>query len=337
MPPSAASNRPARSRSAPVKAPFTQPNSSLSSSVSGKAAQLMATKGCAARGLPRWMARAISSLPVPVSPEISTLARVRLAHATSSNTCCITGLSPTMPSGEAARAGAASGAAASRAGPRASFSTATRSSAAARSAPGTRGSTSAAPAARSSACACSSRSASRTSSGGSRRATRRPRSAASASPAFAASITSASKLPGSSASAFSRLRSHTKSSVGASPARSTGISSPRLSQRIVRIGCMQVSSSPSVGRGAEQAACRPRARGRPRAQRIGAASAATAWPNWPAIGGSNQAERDGDHSRQRDPGVQDTPSHVLRRRCDKNGTRSSAGPTTRMFPAPKPT
>ncbi len=42
---------PARRAIAPVKAPFSCPNSSLSSSVSGIAAQLSGTNGCAARGL----------------------------------------------------------------------------------------------------------------------------------------------------------------------------------------------------------------------------------------------------------------------------------------------
>ena len=45
MPPSATSNRPRRSRSAPVNAPRTWPNSSLSSSGSGTALQLIATNG----------------------------------------------------------------------------------------------------------------------------------------------------------------------------------------------------------------------------------------------------------------------------------------------------
>ena len=57
---------------APVKAPFSWPNSSLSSSVSGIAAQFTATNGPLARGESSWMARATSSLPVPVSPRIST-------------------------------------------------------------------------------------------------------------------------------------------------------------------------------------------------------------------------------------------------------------------------
>ena len=55
-----------------MKAPSSCPNSSLSSKVSGKAAQLMATNGRVARGLALWMACANSSLPVPLSPVINT-------------------------------------------------------------------------------------------------------------------------------------------------------------------------------------------------------------------------------------------------------------------------
>src|SRR3981189_136989 len=40
------------------------------------APQLMATKGPLCRGLRRWISRAISSLPVPVSPLTSTLMSV---------------------------------------------------------------------------------------------------------------------------------------------------------------------------------------------------------------------------------------------------------------------
>ena len=79
VPPLAIWKRPARSRLAPVKAPFTWPNSSLSSSPAGMAAQLMVTKGWSARGLQRWMARASRSLPVPVSPRMQHR-RVRLRH-----------------------------------------------------------------------------------------------------------------------------------------------------------------------------------------------------------------------------------------------------------------
>ena len=50
VPPSATSNRPRRSRSAPVNAPRTWPNSSLSSSGSGTALQLIATNAPSVRG-----------------------------------------------------------------------------------------------------------------------------------------------------------------------------------------------------------------------------------------------------------------------------------------------
>ena len=63
-----------------MKAPRSWPNSSLSSSVSGIAAQLTATNGPLARGASSWRARATSSLPVPVSPWISTEAGVGAAR-----------------------------------------------------------------------------------------------------------------------------------------------------------------------------------------------------------------------------------------------------------------
>ena len=74
VPPSAAWNSPLWLLTASVKAPLTWPNSSDSSSASGMAPQLTATNGRAARGLARWMARASSSLPEPLSPRSSTLA-----------------------------------------------------------------------------------------------------------------------------------------------------------------------------------------------------------------------------------------------------------------------
>ncbi len=52
------SKQPLREAWAPVNAPFSWPNSSLSSSASGMAAQLTGTNGPAARALPRWMRRA---------------------------------------------------------------------------------------------------------------------------------------------------------------------------------------------------------------------------------------------------------------------------------------
>ncbi len=73
MPPCAASKRPFLPCRASVKAPFTWPKSSLSSSVSGSAPQLMLTKGPSARPESPWIARATSSLPVPLSPVTSTV------------------------------------------------------------------------------------------------------------------------------------------------------------------------------------------------------------------------------------------------------------------------
>ena len=72
VPPCAASKKPARSCKAPVNAPRRWPNSSLSSSDSGTAAQFTAMNGFSPLGLARCSARATSSLPVPVSPVTST-------------------------------------------------------------------------------------------------------------------------------------------------------------------------------------------------------------------------------------------------------------------------
>ncbi len=67
-----ARSAPAASQTAPVKAPFSWPNSSLSTSVGGSAAQLTRTSARARRRLRSCSARANSSLPVPVSPSSST-------------------------------------------------------------------------------------------------------------------------------------------------------------------------------------------------------------------------------------------------------------------------
>ena len=82
----AVSKRPTRAAAAPVNAPRSWPNSSLSSSVSGNAAQFTAMNGSSARWLRRWIARAASSLPTPVSPVISTVAFVRATRAIWSRT-----------------------------------------------------------------------------------------------------------------------------------------------------------------------------------------------------------------------------------------------------------
>ena len=73
VPPGAVSSRPALASFAPVNAPFSWPNSSLSSRPSETAAQLMATNGAFARGDRRWISCAITSLPTPVSPRMITL------------------------------------------------------------------------------------------------------------------------------------------------------------------------------------------------------------------------------------------------------------------------
>ena len=82
MPPSAAWNLPSLLATAPVNAPLTWPNSSDSSRFSGMAPQLIVTNGLPARGERVWISRAISSLPVPVSPVISTLMSVGAIFST---------------------------------------------------------------------------------------------------------------------------------------------------------------------------------------------------------------------------------------------------------------
>ena len=83
MPPSACSNLPIRVVAAPVNAPFSWPNSSLSSSSVGSAAQFTLTSGLFRRGERWWIARDTSSLPTPLSPRISTVTSL-------SATCSIT-------------------------------------------------------------------------------------------------------------------------------------------------------------------------------------------------------------------------------------------------------
>ena len=90
--------RPGRELRASVNAPFTCPNSSLSSRLSGIAAQLMATNGPSLRGLRWWMALATSSLPVPLSPVMSTVVSVSATRATRSYIFFIALLVPRMSS-----------------------------------------------------------------------------------------------------------------------------------------------------------------------------------------------------------------------------------------------
>ena len=97
VPLSASSNRPSRRSAAPVKAPFSWPNSSLSSSVSGSAAQLTAMNGLPRRGERSCSALATSSLPVPLSPWISTVLETGAICSILTSTSWIGALSPDDP------------------------------------------------------------------------------------------------------------------------------------------------------------------------------------------------------------------------------------------------
>jgi hypothetical protein len=89
---------PSRWPVAPVKEPFSWPKSSLSIRLSGMAAQLTAMNG-AARCECFQMERAMSSLPVPLSPVIITVTSLAVTWPMILNTSCMTGAEePTMPS-----------------------------------------------------------------------------------------------------------------------------------------------------------------------------------------------------------------------------------------------
>ena len=79
---------------APVNAPRSWPNISLSTRSRGIAAQFTRTNGRSRRSLAAWIAAATSSLPVPDSPVISTRASVGATRAIIARTCSIAGLSP---------------------------------------------------------------------------------------------------------------------------------------------------------------------------------------------------------------------------------------------------
>jgi len=98
VPPLAYSNLPSLRFWAPVKAPFSKPKSSLSSSSEGSAAQLTFTKGLSRR-LDIWKSeRATSSLPVPLAPRISTVMSVSDTCSRMSRTSRILGVSPASSS-----------------------------------------------------------------------------------------------------------------------------------------------------------------------------------------------------------------------------------------------
>ncbi len=110
VPPCASSNLPMPRAMAPVKAPFSWPNNSLSISSRGIAAMLRATNGLSLRRPKSCRARATSSLPVPDSPLTSAVMSVFTRRPMTRNTSCIAGERPTIGSASsAAAAGTASG------------------------------------------------------------------------------------------------------------------------------------------------------------------------------------------------------------------------------------
>ena len=97
MPPSAAATLPTTRNVAVECAPRSAPNSSLSISASGMAAQLIATKGPDARGLLPWMTRASADLPVPDGPVIKTSTCSGAASAAPCSTSASARDRPTTP------------------------------------------------------------------------------------------------------------------------------------------------------------------------------------------------------------------------------------------------
>ena len=78
-----------------MNAPFSWPNSSLSSRVSVSAPQLTLMNGPIARLLSRWIARATSSLPVPLSPAMNTVVSLAATFSTVRRTASIRSPAPT--------------------------------------------------------------------------------------------------------------------------------------------------------------------------------------------------------------------------------------------------
>src|SRR5256885_14556336 len=99
VPLSASSNLPGFSLVAPVNAPRSWPNSSDSSSSLGSAAQLILTNGLPRRALLSCSARAMPSLPTPLSPRMSTGTSVSATRSTMSQMTIIAGLTETKSLG----------------------------------------------------------------------------------------------------------------------------------------------------------------------------------------------------------------------------------------------
>ncbi len=98
VPPFANSNRPMRRWYAPVNAPFSWPNNSEAISEGARAVQFTLTKARSERGECLWMARATSSLPVPVSPVMRTVESVGATFSIRDNTAFKAGEVPTISS-----------------------------------------------------------------------------------------------------------------------------------------------------------------------------------------------------------------------------------------------
>ena len=92
------SNLPIRAFLASVKAPASWPKSSASIIDSGKAAQLMATKGPLLRLLCSCKRRAVNSLPVPVSPQMRVFTSALASRVIFSLRLLMTGDCPIMVS-----------------------------------------------------------------------------------------------------------------------------------------------------------------------------------------------------------------------------------------------
>ena len=95
-PPSATSNKPFFAAMAPVKAPRVCPKSSDSSSSVGMFELFTVTKGFVTRGLASWIAFAINSLPVPLSPVIRIVDRAAATCSTTRKTSCMMSERPTI-------------------------------------------------------------------------------------------------------------------------------------------------------------------------------------------------------------------------------------------------
>ncbi len=81
-----------------MNAPRACPKSSDSTSPGGMAPQFTGTKGMAARGESSWSARATSSLPVPLSPEMSTVVETGASFRICLWSCCTASELPTIRS-----------------------------------------------------------------------------------------------------------------------------------------------------------------------------------------------------------------------------------------------